>query len=120
MRLHGRPLGDLPEVALGAEVDITSFEAEIVQVGWHLDSGAYFQATLRPDDLVFPLAEGLAKFSYCHGVLTVGNHSFPPAAGILLHPDSPLPELAPGDAFIPLGGEATLDGDLYASAHVEK
>jgi hypothetical protein len=120
VNLRGRLLGDRPSVVLGAEVDVTSFEAEMVQVGWHLGSGTYFQATLGPGPFVFPLAEGLAKFSYCRGVLTVGNHSLPPAAGILLRPDSPLPKLAPGDAFIPLGGEATLDGDLYASARVEQ
>jgi hypothetical protein len=120
VRLHGRPLGDRPPVVLGADVDVTSFEACIVRVGWRVGANTHFQATLRAADDVFPLAEGLARFSYCRGILTVGDHSMPPAAGLLLNPDSSLPRLEPGDVFIPLGGEATLDGDLYASTHVEQ
>ena len=124
VRSYGRLLGDLPMDVRGADVDITNFDGACrVQAAWYVagEHGVRFQAT-PPSYLgaIFPLPDGLAKMYYCWGVRTIEGHSKPPVAGLLLDPDPSLPRLAPGDAFIPLSGEATLDGDLYASAHVEQ
>jgi len=124
VRSYGRLLGDRPPVVRGADVDITNFGGACrVQVAWRVggERGVRFQATPPSQvGVVFPLPDGLAKMRYCWGVRTMGDHSSPPVAGLLLDPNPSLPRLARGDAFIPLRGEATLDGDLYASAHVEQ
>ena len=117
-------MGDPPPVVRGADVDITNFGGACrVQAAWRVgaEPGVRFQATPSSRiGLVFPLPDGLAKMQYCWGARHMGDHWSPPVAGLLLDPDPSLPRLAPGDAFIPLRGEATLDGDLYASAHVEQ
>jgi hypothetical protein len=121
--LYGRWLGDSMPVVLGADVDFIDFERCGVQLAWRIGGapGARFQATMYPDEgQIFPLPDGLTTTHDCHGVREVAGHSTPPAASLVLDPDSSLPPIAPGNGFIPLRGEATLDGDLYASAHVEQ
>jgi hypothetical protein len=118
-----RNLGESPHIVKDAVVEFSDYGKLCrTEVSWRVGErpGLFFQATVdvRRGQVV-PLPGGLVSLHYCQPMTqALDGHWTPPLAGLVLDPEpSPsVPPLAPGNVFIPLGGEARLDGDLYTRA----
>jgi hypothetical protein len=120
-----RHLGEPPEVIKGASVDVLQFEEECRwEAAWRVqrESGWDFQAIIvaQPGE-VFPLPSGLVRVTDCHPMLLKSARGPLPASAELFVDPLALKwfALAPDSAFIPFGGEATLDRGWYAKAEIE-
>jgi hypothetical protein len=70
----------------------------------------------------FPLPEGMVALDICRdGTDASGRHTQPPWAYLDLEPPASIASfaLAPGDVYIPFGGEAVLESFQHAVATVE-
>jgi hypothetical protein len=73
----------------------------------------YFRAVvdLKVRDFL-PLLDGVTQVGGC------GDR--PPSLGLAIEPGPRWPPFVPGNVFIPLHGESTLDGLVYATAEIEE
>jgi hypothetical protein len=120
--LNGRQDGDPPPLIGGASLDIVDFQRCGLELAWRSggDRGASFRASIYAwQHEVIPLPGGNVT-TRCWGVRQTPSGASPPVANMRFDVDPSVPTLAAGDVFIPLKGEAILDGDLYATAHIEQ
>ncbi len=122
LEFGGRVFGELPRVVKGADFDLSTDPCELF-VAWDVGppSAVRFQAKMYPfPGDILPLPEGFAKMQFCLGVRQGPTGARRPVAGVWTEPEVALPALAPDDVFIPLRGEATLNGNLYTHAVIEQ
>jgi hypothetical protein len=115
-----------PRVVLGAAVDVREYGCPCrLELSWQSSEARAwdFRVNLAiVDKKGFPLPEGMVALDQCTGIQTDSQgHTDPPFADLDLEPAAGVVALAPvaGDVFIPIGGEATLEGSQHAVATMD-
>jgi hypothetical protein len=116
-----------PSRALGAVAEVLDYGPPCrIAASWRVETGAGwdFRATIVIEvGKVFPLRDGMAVLGTCDPMELDPKRGGPSPAGGYLELDPPdyfrWAAPAPGDVYIPFGGEAVLDGDQHAIATLE-